>query len=63
MQFRITAKNVANNGFRAFQITNKVTGFLKISYSVLRGYLLKILNTVMLYNYCHIDSMNPETIC
>lgn len=57
------AKNVANNGFRAFQITDKVTGFFKISYSVLRAYLLKILNTVMLYNYRHIDSMNPETIC
>ena len=63
MQFRIMAKNVVNDGFRAFRIMDKVTGFFKISYSVLWGYLLKILNTVMIYNYHHIDSMNPEIIC
>lgn len=41
----------------------KSPDFFKISYSVLWGYLLKILNTVMIYNYHHIDSMNPEIIC
>ena len=63
MQFRIMTKNVVSDGFRVFQIMDKVTVFFKISYSVLWGYLLNILNTVMLYNYHHIDSMNPETSC
>lgn len=63
MQFRIMTKTVVSDGFRVFQIMDIVTGFFKISYSVLWGYLLNILNTVMLYNYRHIDSMNPETIC